>query len=712
MGCFSDKSNLINDTSQMDNYEDYPEPNRKTFDLNFYKLSWKSKPNISIFQKMDEEILKRDEVESVEELLKISQLEGIKLVPQLYETKNILFYIYCKDGVVITRNLSKVNYFFSLNGNYMIKFCVVDISSIIMTGSEYNSIREIKKQTRFYFDLNSKEVNFTKRNDLINQGKNEDLSDTDVDLDDEYLEELHKNRYEQHVYMSEYEKENEEEYEINENEKEISKISIDKMTNKNPNINYDNENENNDFGNIENNENENIDNEKELQNEEEKEDEEDDKSKKIDGYEIRNNTLIISMSNMTEQLNQELKKIFYVTTLKEESPYLYTTYLNQEEENKKEKEKEKPKNKLVPPPSDEEEEPVVAHNDYIKIYKKNAVPYEKRTSQHKINKIIIKDCSFNNESLGNLKDFFTMLSYYPDLLKIAIYHNDMDNDFTGWKFFRQLFRENFNIRWVSFKGANLNDQIFADIIMGMTLKRIRYLNLSKNRITNKGLYFLNKFLMKNQTLLILDLSNNGNVNSEGIKSITNALKMHPNINKLDLSNMRIKGSGHYIANFIRDNKCLKTLYLKNCMFEKIDIEQFPTVFSKKDCQIQDLDLSLNPGIGEDGLKEIGKLITINKSLISIGLDGMNLSMNNYMPVFQGILKNKTIKCYSLNMNPGLPLKGMLNFFLKNPYVKGISIIPWDYTKDKSKKFSDNQLQLFERFHKKAPDVVINGIEFN
>ena len=128
--------------------------------------------------------------------------------------------------------------------------------------------------------------------------------------------------------------------------------------------------------------------------------------------------------------------------------------------------------------------------------------------------------------------------------------------------------------------------------------------------------------------------------------------------------------------------------------------------------MQHLDLSLNYNIGEDGLKEIGKLITNNKSLISIGLDGMNLSMNNYMPVFQGILKNKTIKSYSLNINPGLPLKGILNFFLKNPYVKEISLIPWDYTKDKSKKFTDSQLQLFERFHKKAPDVIINGIYFN
>ena len=62
------------------------------------------------------------------------------------------------------------------------------------------------------------------------------------------------------------------------------------------------------------------------------------------------------------------------------------------------------------------------------------------------------------------------------------------------------------------------------------------------------------------------------------------------------------------------------------------------------------------------MKEIGKLITNNKTLTSIGLDGINLSMNNYIPVFQGILKNKTIKSYSLNLNPGLPLKGILNFF--------------------------------------------------
>ena len=716
MGCLSDKNNPTTNSLQTDNYESYTEPNNITFDLIFYKLGWKSKPNICIYQKIDEETLEKNEISSINDLLQQSQIEQIKLVPQLYDMKNVLFYIYCTEGVIITGNLSKINYFFKYQMTTLIKLCIVDISSIIMTGSEYNSIHEIKNQSRFFFDLNLKEIDFTKRNNMINEGKNEELSDTEVDLNDEYLEELEKNKFEQHIITSEFEKNDEKEfiYEFNENEKEISKLSLDKLIKKKVEKNKieyieTNANENNIY---ENKNEEKINEEKEIEEiEEDDEIDENNKDKKIKnnknkGYEIRGNCLIISMAEMTTEIKNELKKLFFVITSKDSSPYIYNQFYNPEEENKKSKNKNKLDNEL----SDENKEG--EFNDYIQIYKRSAIPYEKSTTFNKINKIIFKNCSFNKNSLHNLKDFFVMLSFYRNLIKICIYENNMSRSFSGWKFFGQLLRENFNIRWVSFKGANLNDRLFEGIILGMTLKRIRYLNLSKNKITNKGLYFLNKFLMKNQTLLILDLSYNQFVTNEGIKLITNALKMHPNINKVDFSHMKIKGSGHYISNFIRDNKCLKSLYLKNCQFEKPDVENFPTVFAQKDCQMQHLDLSLNSNIGEDGLKEIGKLITNNKSLTSIGLDGINLSMNNYMPVFQGILKNKTIKSYSLNLNPGLPLKGILNFFLKNPYIKEISIIPWDYTKDKTKKFTDSQLQLFERFHKKAPDVVINGIYFD
>ena len=699
MGCLSDKKNIVNDSLEIDNCESYPEPNGITFDLIFYKLGWKSKPNICIFQKIDEETLDKYNIISTNDLFHTSQIEEMKLVPQLYEMKNVLFYIYCSEGVIITTNIRKVNHFFHKYKRNLIKCCIVDISSIIMTGSEYNSIHEIKKQSRFYFDLNLKEISFIERNKLINHGKNEDLSDTEIDLDDEYLEELEKNRFEQHIQTSNLEKEEEEEYEYEYNEKEISKLSIDKMISKKNVIH------NMDY--IETNANE-I-NPKEENNKKQLNDgdffDEQIELKENAGYKIDNDILTISMDEMSNEIKEDLKKLFYATVSKDESPYLYKPFFNSERESKKKK------NKLYIDDENEIENDK-DFNDYIQIYKKSAIPYEKRNSLHKIKKIVFKNCTFDKESLLNLKDFFNMLSYYSDLLKISIGQNNVTNDYIGWKFIKQLVRENFNIRWVSFKDANLNDNLFEGIIMGMTLKRIRYLNISRNKITNKGLYFLNKFLMKNQTLLTLDLSHNQHVTNEGIKLITNALKMHPNINTVNFSYMRIKGSGHYISNFIRDNKCLRSLYLKNCMFEKPDIEHFPMAFSQKDCQIQHLDLSLNSSVGEDGLKEIGKLITNNKSLISIGLDGMNLSMNNYMPVFQGILKNKTIRSYSLNINPGLPLKGILNFFLKNQNIKEISLIPWDYTKDKTKKFNENQLQLFERFHKKAPDVIINGIYFD
>ena len=151
MGCFSDKNILSNNISEMDIYENYPEPNNSTFDLIYYKLGWKIKPNICNFQKIDEETLDKIDITNTDHLFGISQIEEIKIVPQLLEMKNVLFYIYCTEGVVITGNITKINYFFKYYMDILIKFCIVDISSIIMTGSEYNSIREIKNQSRFFF---------------------------------------------------------------------------------------------------------------------------------------------------------------------------------------------------------------------------------------------------------------------------------------------------------------------------------------------------------------------------------------------------------------------------------------------------------------------------------------------------------------------------------------------------------------------------------
>ena len=301
-------------------------------------------------------------------------------------------------------------------------------------------------------------------------------------------------------------------------------------------------------------------------------------------YEIIDDTLIISASDITPETLNNLEKNFFISGIGDNPPVQGIGYWEMEP-NKKSKKRRRREvtEELMNRNQNEEEED---YNDYILINKRDGIPYEKKMNLGNIKKIVFKKCSFsNNSSLINLKQLIIMLTKFK-FLKLSIYKNNISSDFSGWKFFRQILKENFSLRWVSFRDAGFNDKIFEQIISGMTLKRIRYLNISKNNITNKGMYFLNKFLMKNQTLLILDMNNNHNVTTEGIKLIANALKMHPNISKIILSNNNLNGSGKYIATLIKDNKSLKTLLIRNVSLECKDIEFLGEEMCKKTCTIK------------------------------------------------------------------------------------------------------------------------------
>ena len=704
MGCSVNTNN--DELTKLDiiQYEEYSKSNPSTLEVILYNLDWKTRPDICVFQKIDEQIIEKEEATNIDELLEVLQFEEVKSFDFLIENGFIIYYLYIDSGVIITRNIDKINYFFGSKMDQIIKLCIIDISSIISSEPEYFCIHELKKQSIYFFDLTNKEINFSARNKLVNLGKDENLSDTEIDLTDEIIEE----------------------------EKESYQFSqtVD------PNLLIENKNDQKDEE-IEGDEGNNLmtdNNEKELdlQKENSKSIENNlnaihskvknflDASDKIEemseiyekneeneleekAYEINGDSLIISGSEITPEINRELEKILFNTTIGDENPFDYVNFYS-EQNNKKRKKRRRRTNRDNNYPDEED------FNDYILINKKNGIPYERKICLNTIKKIIFKNCGFSSDSTIYLKQFFIMLSRYK-FLKLAIYKNNISPDFIGWKFLRQLLKENFNLRWVSFKNAGFNDKIFEEVISGMTLKRIRYLNISRNKITNKGMYILKNFLMKNQTLLILDMSNNNNVTCEGIRLIANALKMHPNITQVNLSNNNLAGAGNYLGGLARDNKNLKSLLIRNICLESIDIKFFAEEMCKKGCTINNLDIGLNAGIGDEGLKEIGKIIENNKSLISIGLDGLNFTMNNYLPVFQAIFKNKNIERYSLNMNPGLPLKGILNFFLKNPHVKELSIIPWDINKDKEKVFKKEQLIQLLRFHLKSPQVIIHGIKF-
>ena len=848
-------------------YEDYGEIKADTYELFNYVLFWKKRPDICYFQKISEEVVQKSEMTSLNKVLDKMTIDTNGTIKSLIKQDLILFYIYCSNGVIITKNSNKINYYLSTYIDNIINLSFVDISVTILPEIEYYSLYELKRQSKYYYNLHMKEVDFTYRNQLTNEGKMEQLSDLD-DIEeevekDEKNNEVYKDieiKFNINHFNGEYmmnddnflginekkkeensnsnmlfgintiiEKENEKnnkilkeikEYKnkdsikdekiskknmkkegsssmitnaskskndrsrdkkgrskekskdkksisknksLKNSQSDISLLNNDKIlfkkkkeqnnkkdNNLNPSLfsynkqmssilNASKEEKDEKLNyiketiNINNNQNE-ISN-KSILNLNKGE------NKEVNPpatppYEIKDQCLIISANKLTKEINSELFKILFVdknsnnidkgdidddtnkkTSFSYESSFDHVNYYW--EDRKKKKKASKSLSILQYIKNDNsnkfnlkdlaEKDDKKTYNDYIIIFNKYREPFDKKKSSHRINKIYFKNCKFNIDSIYYLKEFISMLVKYEDLKKIYFSNNDIDMNFIGWKLLKQLFRENFNIRWVSFKNSYLNDNVFEIIISALLLKRIRYLNLSNNNMTNKSMYLLNKFLIKNQTLSILDMSHNKNIDTEGIKLILNALKLHPNICKLDLSYMNIAGSGEFISSVLCENNTIITLILKNDNFNSTDMKFLSKELSKRESILEHLDLSENINIGDDGLKEIGKIIYNNKSLKSIGLDGMNLSMVNYLPIFKGIFKNRTIENYSLSKNEGLPLKGILNFFQKNPQVKKINIIPWDREKDEENEFSEEQIYLLEKFHIKAPHVALQGI---
>ena len=161
-----------------------------------YNITWKKKPNICIFQKISEEIVEKSIMKNLNiviEKMKIFPNDKMKFS---INQNQILFYLFCSNGVIITRNSHKINYYISNYIDNIINLSFVDLALIMLPEKEYFSIYELKRQSKYFFDLNMKEVDFTKRNELTNDGKLEQLSDFE-DLGEEIeIDEKNEKKYE------------------------------------------------------------------------------------------------------------------------------------------------------------------------------------------------------------------------------------------------------------------------------------------------------------------------------------------------------------------------------------------------------------------------------------------------------------------------------------------------------------------------------------
>ena len=793
MGCSSFKEDSSSEKNNNiynipNNFAEYENNDIQNLSLKYYQLLWKIRPTKCFFQLKEKETINKKDINNFNSLLKQKIINDLNNIDYLIKEKLVIFYIHNITGVIITRNKNKINYYLMNYIKQIIDICLVDISNVNLIGGEKFSIYELKNQSKYFFDMNNKEIDFSKRNELINMGKNEEIFEKENYIEDEVLEENKKllknkeiiikiseddfikgdNEEKENMIQNNNNKENKEKNNNlmkqkssknikrktmilkNKNvEKEIlndietfkpkkiiqkvsvnnkEKINIKPLFNKNSKTKTNKLNINSIKKTI--NKNKNISKKKEyismssgitninnieininiINNQNNINLLSNNLNTKSDNfplYEITSKTLVIKTYNFTQELNQELSHIFFesnsnITIDKNSySPYEHLIY-NISDDKKKGKK--------------------INHNNhsnknnYIIIHNKNRIPFEQRKCRDNINKIIFDIKEFNIESTYYLKEFIDMIINYKNLTQIKFGQNlnnsSIPNNLIFWKYLKKLFRENFNIRWVSLTSSSLDDNIIDIFLSSLLMKRIRYLNLSKNNLENKAMYFLNKFLIKNQTLSFLYLNNNKNITVEGIKLITNALQMHPNLLKLDISNIYLEGCGQFISLLLFENKCLKELNLRNTGLSKTDMNYIASKLIGDKAKLIYLDLGLNQSMDDEGLKEIGRIISNNKSLKFIGLDGLNLTMNNYLPIFEAIIKNRNIESYSLNNNSGLPFKGILNFFLKNQHIKEISIIPWDIEEENEEnKFTEDQIYVLKKFHYKAPNINIKGIRF-
>ena len=793
MGCSSFKEDSSSEKNNNiynipNNFAEYENNDIQNLSLKYYQLLWKIRPTKCFFQLKEKETINKKDINNFNSLLKQKIINDLNNIDYLIKEKLVIFYIHNITGVIITRNKNKINYYLMNYIKQIIDICLVDISNVNLIGGEKFSIYELKNQSKYFFDMNNKEIDFSKRNELINMGKNEEIFEKENYIEDEVLEENKKllknkeiiikiseddfikgdNEEKENMIQNNNNKENKEKNNNlmkqkssknikrktmilkNKNvEKEIlndietfkpkkiiqkvsvnnkEKINIKPLFNKNSKTKTNKLNINSIKKTI--NKNKNISKKKEyismssgitninnieininiINNQNNLNLLSNNLNTKSDNfplYEITSKTLVIKTYNFTQELNQELSHIFFesnsnITIDKNSySPYEHLIY-NISDDKKKGKK--------------------INHNNhsnknnYIIIHNKNRIPFEQRKCRDNINKIIFDIKEFNIESTYYLKEFIDMIINYKNLTQIKFGQNlnnsSIPNNLIFWKYLKKLFRENFNIRWVSLTSSSLDDNIIDIFLSSLLMKRIRYLNLSKNNLENKAMYFLNKFLIKNQTLSFLYLNNNKNITVEGIKLITNALQMHPNLLKLDISNIFLEGCGQFISLLLFENKCLKELNLRNTGLSKTDMNYIASKLIGDKAKLIYLDLGLNQSMDDEGLKEIGRIISNNKSLKFIGLDGLNLTMNNYLPIFEAIIKNRNIESYSLNNNSGLPFKGILNFFLKNQHIKEISIIPWDIEEENEEnKFTEDQIYALKKFHYKAPNINIKGIRF-
>ena len=197
MGCSQSKEDIHIESKNTNNklkksFEDYSSLETFTYNAYYYQLIWKTRPIICFYQLKSQEKFSKMEISNLNLLFKQKSISQNNNIEILNKDRLLIYYIHCRNGVIISRNTNKINHYMSYYMDNIIDISLVDISSVYLTEGEKFHVYEVKNQSKYYFNLNMKEIDFSNRNQLISMGKEEKISLEEIINEDEEIVEKDK----------------------------------------------------------------------------------------------------------------------------------------------------------------------------------------------------------------------------------------------------------------------------------------------------------------------------------------------------------------------------------------------------------------------------------------------------------------------------------------------------------------------------------------
>jgi Ran GTPase-activating protein (RanGAP) involved in mRNA processing and transport len=213
-------------------------------------------------------------------------------------------------------------------------------------------------------------------------------------------------------------------------------------------------------------------------------------------------------------------------------------------------------------------------------------------------------------------EYYIRLGLYTNLGELDLSRNGISDE--GAKIIGDIlgtlkFLKNLNLssNRIGTKGAK-------KLAKGLGLSNLVFLNISHNNIKNMGAWSIGKALSKNKTLLSLGLADN-KISDRGAHFLSESLKSNDTLEELTLGNNSIRSKGaNFLAEMLNNNGSLKKLTL-----------------------------SRNP-LGDKGASALAKSLANNNSLKILFLVGTEIS--NCEDLSLALAQNTTLKELYLSHN--------------------------------------------------------------